>query len=282
MNTAEFLAVLGHERATYQLFPDREQWQGKGLTRILHGPIDRLQRRLQMMNRAGAGIYFMVNYGDLRGRSERNVVGISAYFADLDGTPLLPVDSYPLLPTVVTCSSPDRYHLYWRVSGAPIESFSHVQKHIATLLDGDLSVHDPPRVMRLPNFYHLKRKPFMVTVIHCDETACYTHEVFCEAFAVPEYRPIPPLPKAAEQYVNGKRQPGDRHKLLDKIANAGEGSRNDTLFRLACALANEVAASKLDRDTMMQEAIAAAAQSGLPETEARRTIQSALRYANAN
>ncbi len=64
---------------------------------------------------------------------------------------------------------------------------------------------------------------------------------------------------------------------LEAVAGAIEGARNDTLNRAAFALARFVASGELRAADLEAGLVAAAAQAGLPEREARATIASALR-----
>ncbi len=271
----ELLAALGLERITFQTFADRPS--DTALSFVFHGPLAPHRERLTRLNKRGAGIYFMVNQGDQRGRRTENVKAITAYFCDLDGAEL--PATLPLPATAIVVTSPGRYHVYWRVHEAPLGTFAHVQRHIALLLSGDPKVCDLPRVMRLPGFYHVKREPFLCTVTHLSDCA-YSHSDFCAAFAVPE--PPKPLPPAAEQYLKrrGNAGNGDYGRALDRIAGAAEGSRNDTLYRLTCALVNTIRDHALDPDTVLEQAIAAGMASGLDEREARKAVLSAARHLN--
>ena len=47
----------------------------------------------------------------------------------------------------------------------PLDQFESVQKTLIARFDGDPAVHDLPRVMRLPGFYHHKHEPFLVRII---------------------------------------------------------------------------------------------------------------------
>lgn len=55
--TDAFLAALGLERATFQLFPDKDTGP---YPRILHGPHRAVKSRLEALNREGAGVFVMV------------------------------------------------------------------------------------------------------------------------------------------------------------------------------------------------------------------------------
>src|SRR5262249_20796337 len=73
-----------------------------------------------------------------------------------------------LQPHFITETSPKRWQALWRVIAATeadaktmFEQFGAVQKAIAARYGGDPSVHDLPRVVRLPGFIHRKGKPFL-------------------------------------------------------------------------------------------------------------------------
>ena len=89
-------------------------------------------------------------------RKAVDVERVRAVFADLDGAPLDPVLACDLEPHIVVESSPGRFHAYWIVEGLPLDQFTPVQKAIAARFGSDPIVHDLPRVMRLPGFWHQK------------------------------------------------------------------------------------------------------------------------------
>jgi hypothetical protein len=278
---SEFLEALGKQRSTFQTFPDSEAADSR--PQILHGPHSVLDRRLRALNQDGAGIFVMVNHGDLQGRRAENVKQVAAYFVDLDGSPL--PDEWPLTPTAVVESSPGRYHAYWRVDGAPREQFELVQKHIAVLFAGDEKVCDLPRVMRLPGYEHRKREPFTSRILELNQVS-HDHSTFTDAFGVPA--PPRPLPQACVDYIRSRQKSKTRFRdesspgidrALEHITKAGEGNRNHTLFRMAAAVANDVKKGSIDRAEAEKQLLDAAIQSGLGEHEATRTIHSAMRYA---
>src|SRR5208283_4699107 len=121
-------------------------------------------KELTRLNGQGAGIFIMVNAGDLKGRTQENVVSVRAVFVDLDGSPLQPVKDAPFKPHIVVESSPGRYHAYWMVSDCPLEQFTLIQKALARKFNGDPKVNDLCRVLRLPGFYHRKAEPFMTRI----------------------------------------------------------------------------------------------------------------------
>jgi hypothetical protein len=275
----QLLNALHKPRATFQVFPDRENG---ARPQILHGPHPAVRRRLEELNAQGLGVFAMVNNGDLQGRRAENVTSITAYFADLDGTP--PPTTLPLQPTITIESSPGKYHLYWRVTNAPLNTFPHVQKHIALLLDADPSVHDLPRVLRLPGYTHHKRDPFTTRITLLEPDNAYTHETFTDAFAVPPSPPArQPLPAAVTNYKNRTKPHHKPHtRTIDtaatRIATAPEGQRNVTLYRVASAVAHQVKNGEIPQHQAEHELHLAAAAAGLDPHEISNTIRSAMRH----
>ena len=110
----------------------------------------------------------MVNAGDGTVRSgsrtcrtAANVIRVRALFVDLDGAPISPVITSELPPDWVVQSSPERWHAYWQVDDCPHQDFGAAQAALAKRFDGDASVKDLPRVMRVPGFVHRKDAPFL-------------------------------------------------------------------------------------------------------------------------
>lgn len=176
----EFLRVLDPDgEFSFQTFDDNEERgklnkEQKGFdpyAKIYHGKLDKCRRSLAALNQNGAGIFVTVNRTDLKGRKSANVVCVRALFLDLDGAPLEPVVETSRVseipPHIVVESSPGRFHVYWRVSDVALDEFESYQKALIRKFDGDPAVHDLPRVMRLPGFWHQKNpdKPFMTRIL---------------------------------------------------------------------------------------------------------------------
>ena len=149
---------------TFQVFDDTED-KAPEKAGISHGQIDKLFDRLQFANQQQCGVFFTVNQTDGKGRKASNIQKVRAVFLDLDGAPLEPVLARGVKPHAVIESSPGRYHVYWLVDNCPLEKFRPVQKALISEFDGDPSVHDLPRVMRLPGFFHHKYEPFLTRIM---------------------------------------------------------------------------------------------------------------------
>jgi len=162
-----FLELLDPETAafTFQTFDDSTA-KSRSLAKVWHASLKELAEPLTTLQQAGAGVFVTINETDGRGRKAANVTRIRACFVDLDGAPLDPVLACRLKPNMIVESSRGRFHAYWCVHDMVLDQFGPVQKAIAARFDGDPSVHDLPRVMRLPGFWHQKEQPFMSEVIH--------------------------------------------------------------------------------------------------------------------
>jgi hypothetical protein len=165
MNTDifSFLQLFG-DAFWLQTFDDRKEKK-----ELVHGWTYKVEsdlERLKKFNSNNAGVYFCVNslQADTLRKAE-NVDAIRAFFVDLDGAPLQPVLDCVLKPNVIVQTSVDRFHAYWIMDDyvkADRRLFKTLQRAIADRFNGDKSVTDLCRVMRLPGFYNMKKDPFMV------------------------------------------------------------------------------------------------------------------------
>lgn len=192
---ARFLKLLDPhtDQFTFQTFDDEKKSKDKTLTQILNGTLDQHAAVLSQLNAQGAGVFVTINQTDLRGRRAENVVAVRHFFVDTDGAPHKPIiiaacDS-GILPSCVVESSPGNYHIYWKAA-CDLADFRAVQAALINKFGTDKSVHDLPRVMRLPGFYHQKREnggyknacgPYLVTIRVTNENAdSYTPDEMVE------------------------------------------------------------------------------------------------------
>lgn len=217
----KFLQVLASGNAvTFQTFDDDDERKDSTLARILHGTLEEHREGLSRLNEQGAGIFVMVNEGDGRGRRKQNVTAVRAVFVDLDGAPLDPILALPLKPNLIVESSPGRYHAYWLVSDLSLYRFTQVQRALAHRFQGDESVCDLPRVMRLPGFWHRKGEPFLTRIVEFTEAPPYKWQDVAEALDI---RPEEMTGVEAHGATNLSSH-------MDRIL---EGTRNNTLISFA-------------------------------------------------
>lgn len=158
---------------SFQTFDDDKNRKNQTLARVLHGTFVEHAAALTDLNRRGAGVFVMVNQGDLKGRTATNVNKVRALFVDLDGAPLDPVMNCTMPPHIIADSSFGKYHAYWLVSDCGLADFKPLQQALAAKFGGDKSVNDLPRVMRLPGFYHCKGEPTLMTLRRIDSHEPY-------------------------------------------------------------------------------------------------------------
>jgi len=182
-----FLNLLDEEAETFcfQTFDDSPAKRSE-LARTLFGSLEELWPTLAELHQRGAGVFVAVNAIEPdKPRRNEHVTGIRAVFADFDSD-VWQGGQYPLSPLIEVESSPGKRHVYWPVTGLPVDQFRPVQKAIAKALDADASVCDPCRVMRLPGTLHQKDpdRPHLVRIVHWEPAQPYTAVRVLEAFSV--------------------------------------------------------------------------------------------------
>ncbi len=229
-----FLDVLAPDgNLTFQTFDDSDE-KREDLIRILHGDLTKNASDLESLNSDGAGIFVMVNEGDLKGRKKENVQRVRALFVDLDGASLEPVLDCGLTPHIIVESSPGRYHAYWLITDCPLGQFGPLQKRLAARFNGDKSVNDLPRVMRVPGFLHQKGQPLLTRVHSLDNLPAYTLHQLTSGLK---------LETSIEAHENPIASPGDhvpqgkRHEAMKSTATRLWNARfeGEPLFRALMA-----------------------------------------------
>lgn len=178
--TRDFLKLVVGEsnQICFQTFAEKPGI--KTTAHIRYGSIAELGGWLAAENQKGAGAFFCVNRTDGNGRSAENIVAVRAVFVDLDGAPVEPVLRCKVPPSVVIESSPGRYQAFWRCSHIAVSEFTQIQKALIAKFDADKACKDLGRVMRLAGFWHLKKEPHLVRIIHKGSAFKYTKEKLIE------------------------------------------------------------------------------------------------------
>ncbi|WP_172461835.1 DNA-primase RepB domain-containing protein [Dyella jiangningensis] len=219
----DFLDALGGRDSvfTFQTFDDSKPARPR-LAQIMHGKLSQKMASLSGLNARGAGIFVMVNAGDLRGRATRNVTAVRAYFADLDGVDKSALSRFTLKPHMVIESSRGSFHAYWLVHDAPLDvgTFKSIQQGLASLIGSDPKVCDLPRVMRVPGFIHRKGDPIPSRIIELNQLPKYAHAEVAGALG---------LIGAANDEL------GDVPPKVERLpGRISLGHRNEVLFAAAC------------------------------------------------
>lgn len=141
---------------TFQTFVDGGWGDSDMRPAVVHSSLAEAWPRLCAAQEHGHGVFVMVNAGDGKGRSARNVVALRALFADDDYGTVTPAMLAELSPEIVVRSG-HGMHYYWRLRpGELVEAFKAAQQKIAAKLGTDPAVCDTSRVMRLPGTFNLK------------------------------------------------------------------------------------------------------------------------------
>lgn len=251
----EFTEVLAHDSLlTFQTFADNRERSIKA--QVLHGRYREYASKLHAANEKGAGVFMMVNAGDGKGRTKANVNGIRALFVDLDGSPLEPVTQAPLQPHITVETSPERFHAYWLVDGIDLNEFTPLQRTLAERFNGDPTVSDLPRVMRVPGFFHRKETPFLTRLLAVNDAKHYQRGEFMEAMGI---RPV-----ALQETQRKPRR-------------IQVGFRNDEFTRLTGSFRTQ----GLDREAVLRrlrKVNAERCDTPLDEAELRDIVESVFRY----
>jgi len=184
----EFLDTLGQGPFVFQTYTDSKDERKKQRTnrhgkiydpnaRVLVGTLDKHYDTLAMLQNHGAGVFVQVNSGSARGAIE--VTGVRALFVDIDDAIqsdyiLGVISAHMPRPSAIVNSSPEKYHVYWRMTDCPLGAFRTMQRQLAVQLATDSSVINLDRVMRLPGFYHLKTEAAHLVTAHCNPSIVCT------------------------------------------------------------------------------------------------------------
>lgn len=213
----DFLAVMCEgERVTFQTFGDAADAPG-GLAVNFTSELEEASPRLADLNARGAGIYFMVNRGDGNGRKTANVTAVRAFFVDLDGAPIGPVEDCGVDPHAIVESSPGKWHAYWLIDGALLSDFKPAQLALAKKFNGDPSVVDLPRVLRMPGFFHRKGAPVLTELRTLGSHQAYRFDDFVARLGLDLSQPAAIVPTTSSGGVGAQIPPGGRHKHLESL-----------------------------------------------------------------
>ncbi|MDX2180998.1 MAG: DNA-primase RepB domain-containing protein [Bryobacteraceae bacterium] len=143
---------------------------------------------LRSQNAQRFEVYFSPNVLrlDARGRTKGDIAEIRHVYLDFDEEGAKRVSdlashSVPEPNFVVT--SPDRYQVFWTVTGFEKEQAGSLMRHLSRETGADIAATDCSRVMRLPGFHnHKYGSPHYVRVEHHNDTI-YTPDRFPEPFA---------------------------------------------------------------------------------------------------
>lgn len=267
---------------TFQTFDDKKSKKPE-LVAMLHGTFIEYKDELTRLNKLGAGIFYTVNETDLQGRQVDNVKRVRALFVDIDTPDINRQFDFYLPPSAVIESSPGKHQCYWFLADdLPLADFRQFQKALAEMLGGDPKIIDLPRVLRVPGFLHQKGEPFQVRELISTGKRYTCRELknwIIGDDPVTESRPADPVDKTIQHTVDDPDALTELSALLDRLAQAGEGERNNTLNLVAYKAYGLWRAGRLAKDFITSELLTVAIDIGLEEDEALTTMRSARKKA---
>lgn len=242
---------------------------------------ERVMRWLGAMNEQGFNVYVGVNAIE-SGRHTRTRDAIAAVRhlfvdADHDGPAVLQrirsrADLPP--PSYLLHSSPNRFHVFWRVDGFDPTQIERLQKLLASQLGTDPAATPVTQTTRLPGFFNRKYpEPHLVTVEYLDVERVFRPE----DFPTPPSLAPPPVGSGRAFAATADRR--ERSRLyLSKVPSAIAGQHGDVhTFRTCCRI---VRGFGLDDDDALDVLADWNAQCQPPwtETELRDKIRRARIY----
>jgi P4 family phage/plasmid primase-like protien len=117
--------------------------------------------KLQASNESGNNIYIAMNTYQSGSRTEKNLAAVRTVWAEIDENGRENLDKVfasTLVPepTVVTQTSPGKFHAIWKVNDVPVADAKVFLKAICTEFNADSNAIDGARVLRLPGFKNCK------------------------------------------------------------------------------------------------------------------------------
>ena len=241
-----------------------------------------VRKWLALKVRRGAGVFYVVNKTDGRGRRGGNIVLALAVFVDLDGTPL--PDKFPIEPNAVVESSPGKHHVYWLIEPTPdLDSWTSLQAQLAAYYRGDKRMADRARVLRVPGFDHQKCEPFRVHVIKWP--GAFDHEARSTLQEIVDAHPCEfEAPAAVERQEAPEDFEWDKPQAiaaarayLESIDPPEVGERNHTAY-IAAAKLNDLGVGREQSFDLLAEVWNPRLTDPLDHHELHHVIKSASRY----
>ena len=206
-------------------------------------------------NRQGYGIFCTLN--EFEGRRKReNLKKINYWIVDIDEGEkkdmLRQVQNLFLKPTMIV-ETKRGYHLYWKAKDACLDNYEDIEDLLIKKMNGDKGVKDPLRLLRCPNFYHMKDKnnPFLIKIVQNNANLEYTEKQIRCAFN--DCRKIKLRPVQYKPFVYNGDQEGILKRLKCNFLNQfGEnsGRRNFILNKIGVMKAMKLAEN--DRDSIVR------------------------------
>lgn len=234
---------LGEKVFLRAFYPSNDPRKGDDLGRKTnHTILEDIANTAEVFQKDGRGIYLVVNGG---GQTDKEVETCRAIFYEHDNLPKeLQLDLWKSLklpePTFQIDTGGKSIHSYW-VFNEPIDPsrWRSLQSDLLEFANGDRSLKNPSRVMRLAGCYHLSANGASPTIIVSESKKRYSFEDLRAIVPTQQKTSPPSLPQPLPLSTMGDvpliecLPKADRELVID---GAGEGERNTLGYKLACSL----------------------------------------------
>jgi len=217
----------------------------------------------------------------VRARTKDSIGTVRHVFLETDGDGQQLLDAIAArsdlpAPSYTIESSPNRFHVLWRVTGFTSEYVERLQKHLARELGTDLAATPCSQTTRIPGYRNQKRSPsHPVTVQYRSSGERYTPAAFPSP-PDPSARPPKPVPTKGPPAAPDVLERARRYVARIEPAIAGQHGDLHT-FRVCCRIVRGFALSDDEAFTALNE-WNARCQPPWTEQELRDKIARARRY----
>jgi putative DNA primase/helicase len=196
------------ENVCLRVFSDRKSSDFKGQNfSIKLKDMERFLPLLKSHNLKNRGVFFVVNYG---GHEDGEITRINCHFVENDTLPLeeqyKKLMDFPLKPSIIV-KTKKSLHGYWLIKDGTIQLFREVQRKLAQHFQGDKSIINESRVLRLPGFFHCKEAPYKVECIKFNPELKYTQQQLLKI-----------LPQG-DRITEGRQRPAGNKRGISLVTN---------------------------------------------------------------
>ena len=136
-----------------RLFSDVKNDGFKGLKLdIQMAKVEQYVEILREHNNKNRGVFFVVNYG---GNEDKDITRINAQFVENDKLSIeeqyKKLMEFPLEPSLIV-KTQKSLHSYWLIKNGSVDKFRNIQTKLAKYFDGDRTIVNESRVLRIPGF----------------------------------------------------------------------------------------------------------------------------------
>jgi Primase C terminal 2 (PriCT-2)/RepB DNA-primase from phage plasmid len=124
---------------------------------------------------------------------------------------------FPLSPSIVVATSPDKFQRYWLADGLTRNDFKALMAALVNEYGSDRRAADIARVLRLPGFFHHKADPYLVTIVEASGVR-YGRDELLKAFPTSKKPKPESAPRQSASFVSSTHALGEHDTFRTKTA----------------------------------------------------------------